>query len=398
MNGYLRFLSGHSANALSIGVQMVLVAWLATGVLQLPAQQVGWVQAAVLAPNLLIILFAGALSDRMPPARILVLVNGLLCVIHLGAYLSLTNNGFSLTALLLYALLLGGSNSFIQAAREKLLAQLTDQPLQKNIARAGALQQTAQGLGIALASLTDLLGPSSLLLVQVGLCAFATVAYATTVKPVLSEPSKEPLAQAIHFGLAQAWREVAVRHVIFIVGFNGFMHMGMLIVLLPLIARDQMDFSSLEFGMLQLSFVLGGVTAHWILLRKASVSYPGQTVLFCLLYAGLIGFAMSRPVTELGLFSLVFLWGCVAGSSANLSRVVVQSMTPVEYRGRVMAVYQLALFGMAPLGALLAGYLVKHGGIESAFMLIAWSSAGLFTVSLLTKPLWAVKPQDSTLG
>lgn len=387
-----RFMLGHSANALSIGIQVVLVAWLAAGILDLPPQKVGWVQAALLAPNLFILLFAGALTDRFHPAKILVLANAFLLIIHLGACFLLLNGGFDWVVLLIYAVLLGCNNSFIQAAREKLVAQLSEQRLQKNIARAGVVQQAAQGLGIAVASLTDLIGPSSLVAGQAALSLFALLAYSQCFSQVYAPRHKEALARAISLGLHQVWKQVAVRHIVIVVGFNGFMHMGMFIVLLPLIARDRMGFSSLEFGLLQLSFAIGAVLSHWVLLRKAAVRYPGQSVLFCLLYAGLIGFAMSMPLTVVGLFGLVFLWGCVAGSSANLSRVVVQTMTPAEYRGRAMAVYQLALFGMAPFGALLAGYLTKHGGIEAAFRLIAWSSVALFAGSLLTKRLWQVEP------
>lgn len=398
MAAYFRFLLGHSANALSIGVQMVLVAWLAAGILYLPPQKVGWVQAAVLAPNILIILFAGALTDRFHPARILTLANALLCVVHMSAFFLLSSGGFSLITLLIYAASLGCGNSFIQAAREKLVAQLSEQHFQRNIARAGIAQQAAQGLGIAIASLTDIIGASALMLAQAVLCFVAMLAYGRALSQVNAPLRNEALGRAVSLGLRQVWRQVAVRHIVMIVGFNGFMHMGMFIVLLPLIARDRMGFSSLEFGLLQLTFTVGGVLSHWVLMRKASVRYPGQSVLFCILYAGLIGFAMSMPLTVVGLFGLVFMWGCVAGSSANLSRVVVQTLTPGEYRGRAMAAYQLALFGMAPFGALLAGYMVEHAGMTAAFRLIAWSSAALFAASLFTKRLWSVEPHTVELS
>lgn len=398
MSVYFRFLLGHSANALSIGMQMVLVAWLAVGILHLPPEKVGWVQAAVLAPNLFIILFAGALTDRFHPARILTAANVVMCTIHLGAFFLLVSDRFDLTELLVYAVLLGGSNSFIQSAREKLVAQLNEQRLQRNIARAGVVQQAAQGVGIAVASLTDFVGPASLIAGQAGLCLVAMLAYCRYLAQVYAPQQNEPLARAVGQGLQQVWQQVAVRHVVVIVAFNGFMHMGMFIVLLPLIARDRMGFSSLAFGLLQLTFTAGGFLSHWVLMRKQTVRYPGQLVLFCMLYAGLIGFAMSMPLTVAGLFGLVFMWGCVAGSSANLSRVVVQSLTPGLYRGRVMAVYQLALFGMAPFGALLAGYLVEHGGMAAAFRLIGWTSTGLFLASCFTKPLWQVEPGKSLLA
>lgn len=391
-----RFMLGHGANALSIGVQVVLVGWLAAGILHLPAQQVGWVQAAVLAPSLFFMLVTGALTDRFHPAKILFFTNSALFALHCAAFMLLWLEGFNLQALLSYAVLLGCGNSFVQSAREKLVAQLSESRLHKNIAIAGVVQQAAQGLGIALASLTDFVGAHTLMAAQALLCATAMLAYGGSLARVPAPMHHGALAEAIGLGVRQVWKQIAVRHIVLIVAFNGFMHMGMLIVLLPLIARDRMGFSSLEFGLLQLSFAMGGVVVHWVLMRKKVARYPGQSVLFCLLYAGCIAFALSMPLTVFGLFSLVFLWGCVAGGSANLSRLVVQSMTPAACRGRAMGVYQLALFGMAPCGALLAGYLVSHAGIHDAFRLIAWSSFALFALSFLTRDLWRVQPSSDT--
>jgi MFS family permease len=44
------------------------------------------------------------------------------------------------------------------------------------------------------------------------------------------------------------------------------------------------------------------------------------------------------------------------------SNTLVQTMTPDELRGRVMAVYTMTFMGMAPLGALLAGALASRIG------------------------------------
>src|SRR5690606_10366081 len=138
------FLTGHTANALSIGVQMVLVAWLAAGVLRLPATGIAAVQAAVLIPNLVLILFAGALTDRHAPARILALTNSALILVHTTAFMLLLKGLLNGAALLIYALCLGCGNSFVQSAREKLVAQLDDQRLQRNISLAGICQYLAQ--------------------------------------------------------------------------------------------------------------------------------------------------------------------------------------------------------------------------------------------------------------
>lgn len=390
------FLSAHTANALSIGIQMVLVAWLAAGVLHLPAAHIAWIQAAVLAPNLLLILFAGVLVDRHRPARILWVTNAFLVCVHAAALALLLGGALNAVGLLVYALCLGCGNSFVQAAREKLVAQLDDRRLRQNISLAGICQYLAQAVGIGLAGLMDYLGAHALVALQLGLCGFALVIYARLAgRSSRSEAPRDAMAPAIGAAVALVWRWVALRHLVLVVAFNGLMHLGMFLVLLPVLARDYMGFRSLEYGLLQLSFTLGSVLSFWIIWHRARVHYPGQAVLFCLLYTGTIGLALSAGPTLYGLFGLIFLWGCVAGASANLSRLVLQSLVPDEFRGRAMAVYQLALFGMGPLGALLAGSLVQWQGVQGTFQVLAGASFSLFALSLLSRPLWGVQPDHS---
>lgn len=389
------FLTGHTANALSIGVQMVLVAWLAAGVLHLSATGIAVIQAAVLTPNLLLILFAGALTDRHPPARILTITNGALILVHSIALVLLLKGLLNASTLLIYAACLGCGNSFVQSAREKLVAQLDSQRLQKNISLAGVCQYLAQALGIALASLTDTLGAQVIVGLQAALCLLALASYSRLVPPALPRHvTSDALAPAIGAALKRVWQQVVLRHLILLVAFNGLMHLGMFLVLLPVLARDYMAFGSLEYALLQLCFTLGSVLSFWVILQRREVRYPGQAVLFCLLYTGMIALALAAGPTLYGLFGLIFLWGTVAGASANLSRLVLQSVVPDHFRGRTMAVYQLALFGMAPLGALLAGGLVQWRGMELTFQVLAGSSFGLFLLSLLSRPLWAVQPAE----
>jgi MFS family permease len=389
------FLTGHTANALNIGVQMVLVAWLAAGVLQLSPAGIAWVQAAVLAPNLALILFAGAMVDRHHPARILTFTNTALLLVHLAALGLLLAGSFDRTSLLLYALCLGSGNSFVQSAREKLVAQLDDQRLQQNISLAGVCQYLAQAVGIASASLMDYLGAYVIVGLQAGLCLLALACYARLVQLVPQvAPLSGPLAPAVGAALRRVWQQIALRHLILMVAFNGLMHLGMFLVLLPVLARDYMSFSSFEYAFLQLCFTLGSVLSFWVILQRGRVRYPGQAVLFCSLYTGMIALALAAGPTLYGLFGLIFLWGVVAGASANLSRLVLQTLVPDDFRGRAMSVYQLALFGMAPLGALLAGGLVQWYGVTFTFHVLAGSSFGLFAVSLLSRALWGVRQEE----
>ena len=50
-------------------MQSVVFAWLVTLVLREPAEKVGFAQMALLLPGLFFMLYAGAIADRVGPAR-----------------------------------------------------------------------------------------------------------------------------------------------------------------------------------------------------------------------------------------------------------------------------------------------------------------------------------------
>lgn len=386
------FGSAHFANAFSMGIQVVLIAWLAVGVLRLPAGQVGWVQASVFLPNVLLILYAGGFSDRKSAAAISMYANLFVALTHAiacGMYLS---GLFTFQTLVLYAVLLGVGNAFVQTAREKLVVQAGAGRVHRVISIAGVCQFAAQALGMALVSFTDRWGVEWLMALQGVACLAAAVLYGAFGRRS-SAADRYPLSgcsRSLTGVFVDAWASLPMRHTLILVGFNGAMHLGFFIVVLPLIARDIMGFTSFEYSFLQLTFVVGSVIAHTWMLYK-TVHYPGQNILFCLLYSGVIGFALSAGPTIAGLYALIFLWGCVAGVSANLSRLVVHSTVPESMRGRFMALYQFALIGMAPVGAVLAGYLVTHSSVWAALKVMGLASILLFGLFMLSRSLWSVK-------
>lgn len=383
-------IASHAANALSIGIQLVMISWLAADVLHLAPLHIALVQAAALIPNLLLLPFAGVLSDRFHPARLLSISNLFMAAVHLGALLLLWFDQLQFISLVAYGFALGVCNSFIQSARETLIASLSVDQLHNRISLAGVAQHCAQALGIVLAGLADWLTWEFLTLLQVILCLCAGISYAGLARRIGIGFTSVALRRSLLEGFELVWQTLAVRHTVLIVAFNGMMHMGMLMVLLPVVARDNMQFQSFQFSLLQLSFTLGGIIVQWVILRRKPPKYPGQAVLFCLLYAGVLAIALSYGTTLYGLFMMMFLWGCVSGASANLGRQVVLTVIPPSHRGRAMAIYQLALFGSAPFGALLAGWVLTHYDWSTAFRVIAYTSATVFFLSFLTRALWQV--------
>lgn len=390
---FRQFLCAHATAALSMGIQIVVLAWLAVGVLSLPAAQVGWVQAANLIPGLLVILWAGALADRWHPSYLLVAASSLMALAHGLTALALLQGHLDVAGLMLYAAVLGMGNAFVQPAREKLLVAVGDGLLQHTLARASVFQFSAQGLGVLLATLTEIIGASSLMLLQAGLSLAGALLYRQLRHQNMAAlaVADQSVNGSIRAGVITAWSDRVLRQLVLLVGFNGLMHLGVFVVMLPWLARNVYGLSAVGYGALQFVFLAGTIAAHSILLKRKKIDYPGQGALFCLVYAGAIMWAIAAGPKLVGLYLLVTCWGIVAGSSAGLSRVVLQTLCADAERGRAMSIYQLALFGMAPLGALAAGYGVSHWGHGTVLHFAAGSSIMLFILFMFSKALWGVK-------
>ncbi|MCX7031592.1 MAG: MFS transporter, partial [Spirochaetes bacterium] len=107
---------------------------------------------------------------------------------------------------------------------------------------------------------------------------------------------------------------------------------------------------------------LGRFRGRGRLLTAGSLAFPVVLV-------GL-SFTRSLPLSLAGLF----LAGAAFITMFNLANVLVQTLVPDAVRGRVMAVYNLAFLGMAPLGSLFVGAAAERFGEPSTLLVFALAS------------------------
>jgi MFS family permease len=415
---FIKYLLAIGFAALAMGCQIVLLPWLAVAELQLEASQVGWVQSAVLLPGVLLMLFGGAFADRSGAVRALPVLYFLLALCH-GLMLWQVGMGWLMLPILLgYALLLGICNAFLQPLRDKVLPQFIGQQvsLQTAVVQIGLCVYVAQAVGVALAGHMDSLGVSTILAVQAVALLISAALFVQLLRQQREQSlhwqQRRPSVHSFSFdslleqqqrgdrsdaqspmvsiaaGLKFVRHHRVLKHLMLLVGFNGFMHIGVFVVALPLLARDIYQQDALYFSGLQLAFVGGNIVATLGLLAKGQVHHQGRWLLFSLLYAGMIMMAISIQPTAIGLLLLVLAWGVVAGISTSLGKSLLHQQVSEEYRGRVLSIYQLALFGGAPLGALACGYAVNLWGALSLFQVGGVLSLGLFAVYWGVRPLW----------
>ncbi|MBC7634192.1 MAG: MFS transporter [Acetobacteraceae bacterium] len=162
-------------------------------------------------------------------------------------------------------------------------------------------------------------------------------------------------------GLAYVWttpRLLAAMVLAFLVNFCAFPLSG---GLLPYVARDIYGMDQSGLGFLAAAFAFGGLVGS-ITLSTAGRTIPAGRIMICFAfawYALLLFYAhASYPALGIGLLML-------AGFTQSLCMVPMAVMllrsSGDRFRGRVMGVRMLAVYGM-PVGLLLAGVMIREFG------------------------------------
>ncbi len=388
-----------------LGLQIIVVPWLAIDYIQLSAWAVGFIQGAVLIPNLALLILGGINADRgnlLTKFSLLLVIYG---IIHIVLAVLLSQDWLSFFWLLFYALLLGCISAFIQPCKDYLAGSLADDDFQSVIAKNSFCQYFGQAVGVGLATQLYYYDLFFIPLVQVLLLLVAFIVL-LRVKSKYSQAfsnrkesktTKAMSRELLLSGFSYCWQSTVLRSLIFIVAVSGFFHIGVFIVALPILAKT-IYVGNVEFyGLLQAIFIVGTVVATVIVVVRGQLDGPGRRVIFGLLYAGFILLGLSAQPTVYGLLFLIFLWGVVVGVSATLGRSILQSYTSEEYKGRMISIYQLALFGFAPLGSLFAGIAINLWGVLFVLKLSAIISFMAFFSTFFIRSLWDVETKNDVL-
>ena len=149
---------------------------------------------------------------------------------------------------------------------------------------------------------------------------------------------------------------------------------------MPLVIREVYSGGVDQLALANMLFPLGTISGS-IVVRVFGLKRKGRAMLIAL-SAGASLEAVLGSAPSFTLFCVAtYTWGLAAAVFINCSRTIFQEHAPPEYRGRVLAAYQLGFTGGGPIGALASGYAISVVGLGGTFYLSA-AAMGLILISM----------------
>jgi MFS family permease len=370
------------------GDQFYLVAlpWL---VLQLTSSSLSLavIMLAAAVPRAVLMLVGGALTDRLPPRRILI-ATGLARAALVATVALLTGLGvIQVWHLYVLAFAFGIADAFASPASAALLPTLVSP---EQIAPANAMVYGS-------AELSTLLGPApaGLVVKHWGLAAafwidaasFVALTLALWRVPDRGLPADARAAEAgmlgsIGDGLRYVLRDPGLRILIVVSAVLNFCMSGPVTIGLATMAKFRFD-SATAYGILLSCF--GGGSLVGMVVAGSLKRLPGRgwllTALMFAMAAGLCGLALAHALWPVA--AILIAMGACAGV-VNIQIVSwIQLTVAREMLGRVMSVLMLSAVGLFPASLVIAGLMAQTHLAElflgAGFLVLAAAVALLLT-------------------
>ena len=362
-------------------VQVAAMNWLAYRLTDSPLM-LGLTNFAALLPVGLFTLFGGVLVDRVPPRRLLLLLQMIGAIVAGGAVLLSATGIVRVWHVMILTFAAGSVNTVESSARIALMRDA--------VAERRDLTN-AIGLGVSMLNVARAAGPAlSGFIIQwrgeagsflLNMLSYLAVVLALSMMrlPVADHYEQEPLrlGRSLADGLRYVWHNRVVRDLIGLVVVFSFL-VQPFVLLLPVFAREILQVGPSGYGLLMGAFGLGAAGGAmgiaglrearrglWLIL--VSIAFPGFLILYVL----------SPWLASSAVF--LFLAGASRWAQYTLVASLLQIHATDEFHGRVTSVFVLLSNGFPRLGAVLAGAALEHARPSTAVL----TAAGLALISAL---------------
>jgi MFS family permease len=379
---------GQATSLLGDQFYMVAGPWL---VLKLTGDPLalGAVLAVGAIPRAIVMLFGGAITDRLSP-RLIMLGSDIIRLFWFLIMLVLVWTGQIQVWMLYLSSFIGGilSGLFIPASSSIGPTLLPQDDLQ---AGNSIFQGSSQFIGFIGPALAGVVigafgGGMQAIALAYGIDVVSFVASVVTLWLMHSQRiqavarSKESVWQSIEIGLRSAWTDGFLRLGFILIAFANLFFAGPLLVGIPVLASQRLPEGAAAYGLILAAYAGGnllGIILSGALPRLSPDRAKGFTLgLFTLFGLGMI--AMGQITATWMGFVLMLIMGVGNGYLSITLITAIQRRTPRELLGRIMGLVMLANLGLLPISQVLSGALSRW----NVSILMAVGGAGMLLLAV----------------
>jgi len=402
--GFRAYLGSTGFSGMALAMQQLLLSWMLIGILQLPADQVGLIQAIIGIPGVVLMLMGGASADRSDPRSMLIKVYFVAPILPIFLIFMEMYQWLGVATVTLWGLGMSVVQSYSMPGQQAILNRLTSSSVQQGVTAATAIGFVVQVAGLILAGQIDTLGISPVLSLQaVGLvlAGFMMMRIAP-LQPTSAPATGASSVQVIRDGLVATYRSPIIFHTLLITFSSSIFNAGSFITVFPFIVKRIYDGDAWLLAVLMAVFFAGATLSNLILLRYMPLKAPGRLFLIMQLSRILVIYLMWIEPAFWVMVVATIGWGLNMGVTTNLARAIVQESAPNEYLGRIMSVFSIGMVGSAPIGAIVLGWMIERFGTLNALIPAMALSLILFLYGAFMSPVWgyrSAQPEaDSSVG
>jgi MFS family permease len=355
---------GQTLSMVGTWMQSVAQGWL---VFQLTGSEfaLGAISFIGTLPTLFLMLPAGALADRIPRRKVLLVTQTVMMLLAFILATLAATKTLQIWHIGVLAACLGIANSFDAPARQALAVEMVEDraDLMNAIALNSTIFNLARVVGPAIGGVVLAAVGAAWCFTLNGLSFLAVLVALLLMK--LPEVHPEVRAGALTLQIAEGvkyvWQTPVVRTATALVAVSSLFGFSYA-VLLPAYAVDVLHVGEAGLGALNTAVGIGALVGSLIVASMSRFPRKGLllTVGSIIFPAVLVAFAFSRSFSiSLAALSVI---GVAFVAQNAMSNTLIQIVVPDSLRGRVMAVYTLMFFGTAPFGALQAGSIAQALG------------------------------------
>ena len=371
---YRRYFSGQAVSLVGTWMQSVAQSWL---VLQLSgsATALGVVTAVQTLPILLLGTYGGVIADRLDKRKSLILLQAVSGLLALVLGVLVLTHAVRLWHVFVLAALLGMCNAFVNPTRQAFTSEMVGlADLRNAVSLNSVLNNCARAVGPAVAGIVIAAGGTGVcfLLNAASFVAVIVSLARLDVAGLQRAPRTARAPRQIRAGLDYVRRTPTLLVPLVMMGIVGCLAYEFPVVL-PVVARDAFGHGPATYGFMTAAIgagaVVGGLyiaargeTGLWAMVRSAT------------LFTVVLAFSALAPTLWLELVAL-FAVGAVSTGFLSQGSSTLQIEADPTMRGRVVALWAVALQGTTPIGGPIAGVISERFGGRAGLVLAAAACA-----------------------